>query len=1183
MFFCTIASFFFCFLFLPIYIYIKLPNIENLLFLIELIQIKYFFENCQQFVSGDKLDKFEHQQRVMNVLKVNNNFVICIPINGIFFNSTITAKVGELWLPSGMPLSNILMKNRNVSDQLQSLFSKYMKSDSDLEVNVSKEVNEWIEKRLNMNLKTNSIKNSNLIHAFDSAVIQVFSIIGGSYTRFMRRSDYPKLAHQIAKSSAQLQPKHTIILTNLNLIADPMVPQPLHYNYNHDNHNDQDLSARTLNENANDNNSNIQIDHSVTITTTGAPKINARAISATSSRPHETHSDNVDIIHNQWILHEIIGKGAFGIVHRATNILTQKEVAIKFSYSVKQHSQYIYHAQTAKNELHILKKLTKLSHPNVIRLQYQNYRYTYTTQKGYQFDTVLLVMEYAPHGQLFDILRYSGPFDQSIARIYFQQIISALKFFHNNGIVHRDLKTENMLLDAFFDIKICDFGLSVILENKNDLIEQVGKVGTKGYIAPEILRHETYDASCDIFSAGVILFILLTSRYPFAEATKDDQIYKILTEEDHIHNVSYSGGSGDSGIVCEKFWETVNHNRSNRIDDAAVQHLIESMIRYDPKQRSSIENIQQNEWYCRGDEKDEAVQLYEIMNKKYNETQLKKIQRMKKNSRSRSRNSNKIPQNEETHVHDTADNMDMNIDSDDRDHNDQVMDQKKTLAEFESQLSQYGHGPFRVKKANYNHNLRNVSLGPGRITTTYGATLTPINEVKQMDTDDDDEEIENSLIPKRSASKMSSLLYSIQERLSADHDGESKLSSIIKSVDHNRISPHLSSQVTSTIVPLEPLKCYRINDPLVIMVGIGDYDDTLQNLIGITKDYKNIFYTFNNQYNYSLFYQTKDNQQIYTKHRFIDLKNEHLSEKIKIKWVEDEIIDFFKKARDIIIENKHDSLIAVISSHGDTDGVIYDSNFDEVQLIEIFSIFMKNDCPHLQDKPKIFFVDACRGTMKSLNKEHVLNNDLKTEASTKKLKGPNNQHKDRDRDSPNGTQSQAGLQQSQKEKTRITPLMYGDSSKTEERRTNSHILIENQQTNSKHSTYNYNGDNNNEIAMVDLEKENKQTEPKSFLSKLEEKWLPYHNEANFQIVYANIDGYAVVEAGKKGGYLIQAIKRVFCNKEYILNKQMYLNDIVLHINQEAQKMIGKVLINQQVQQVSQMDRNVKFLKRTNVV
>ena len=285
------------------------------------------------------------------------------------------------------------------------------------------------------------------------------------------------------------------------------------------------------------------------------------------------------------------------------------------------------------------------------------------------------------------------------------------------------------------------------------------------------------------------------------------------------------------------------------------------MISYDPQQRITIREIEKNSWYRQTEEKNEAIELFDIMREKYKEAQINKKKKKK-------------------HA----------------DGSDDIIDQKKTLATFESCLSQFGNG----------------------ITRTKDATLTPIDELKQMNTDD--KQNENSLNPKGSASKRSSkrpsLLQSIQEHLTGNT--VSKLSSYLAS----HMTSQLSSQVTSTIAPTDSLNCYRISNPLVIMVGIGDYDDELQNLIGITKDYKNVFYTFNNVYNYSLFYQTKDNKKIYIKNNILDLKKEHLSKKLKIKWDYDEIIDFFTKARKIIESNKHDSLIAIISSHGDSDGDI---------------------------------------------------------------------------------------------------------------------------------------------------------------------------------------------------------------------------------------------------------------------
>lgn len=121
-----------------------------------------------------------------------------------------------------------------------------------------------------------------------------------------------------------------------------------------------------------------------------------------------------------------------------------------------------------------------------------------------------------------------------------------------------------------------------------------GRAGTQGYMAPEILERKGYDASCDIFSTGVILFNLLTARKPFNEANKTDEKYKLLI--DHSN---------------EKFWEI--HNDSDKysndtiISDTTAQNLIENMLEYDNKERITIENIEKHEWFTMGNILDAAT------------------------------------------------------------------------------------------------------------------------------------------------------------------------------------------------------------------------------------------------------------------------------------------------------------------------------------------------------------------------------------------------------------------------------------------------------------------------------------------------------------------------------------------------------------------------------------------------
>lgn len=172
-----------------------------------------------------------------------------------------------------------------------------------------------------------------------------------------------------------------------------------------------------------------------------------------------------------------------------------------------------------------IEALKNIRHQNVMKLYAYNLNAQYPKAKGNAADdthgqketnsnndyipTILLVLEYAPGGELFDILYYTSALKEAVARTYFKQIISGLEACHNANVVHRDLKPQNLLLDAKYNIKITDFGLSKIIQSDNDHIMKTTYVGTRGYQAPELLLNRAYDLKCDIFSVGVILFILL--------------------------------------------------------------------------------------------------------------------------------------------------------------------------------------------------------------------------------------------------------------------------------------------------------------------------------------------------------------------------------------------------------------------------------------------------------------------------------------------------------------------------------------------------------------------------------------------------------------------------------------------------------------------------------------------------
>ena len=305
-----------------------------------------------------------------------------------------------------------------------------------------------------------------------------------------------------------------------------------------------------------------------------------------------------EYIRKRWKIGEIIGNGSFGAVHKAVNVYRNTTVAAKFA---------IKNTSSLQDEAEILLQLKWLKHPNVIQFFEYIDKYQYTTQNGEKYETVLIIMEYASNGQLFDILKYSGALSNDIAKFYFEQIISALKLFHGQNIVHRDLKPENILLDDNFNIKICDFGLSTEIDIENDE-SMKGTAGTRGYMAPEILEKKDYNAKCDIFSAGVILFIMLTARPPFSHATKTDKKYGLIV------NGKYKQFWN---IHCnkEKYEYTVND------DDA--KDLIEKMLCYDPTKRISLELIANHPWMKTSNNNTKNT-VKSIMSQKYKEAIEKK-------------------------------------------------------------------------------------------------------------------------------------------------------------------------------------------------------------------------------------------------------------------------------------------------------------------------------------------------------------------------------------------------------------------------------------------------------------------------------------------------------------------------------------------------------------------------------
>lgn len=218
-----------------------------------------------------------------------------------------------------------------------------------------------------------------------------------------------------------------------------------------------------------------------------------------------THSGSGKILFEKYQLGHILGRGSFAKVYYGQSLYDKTSVAIKVMEKPS--------VPDLQMELHLIREVSAMrrlnSHPNIINL----HEVMATKTKIY------LVMELAAGGELFAKLSRRGRLSESTSRLYFQQLVSTLHYCHQNGVVHRDLKPQNLLLDGAGNLKVSDFGLSALPEQiKGDGMLYTA-CGTPAYTAPEVVQRTGYDgAKADAWSCGVILFVLLVGYVPFDDS-----------------------------------------------------------------------------------------------------------------------------------------------------------------------------------------------------------------------------------------------------------------------------------------------------------------------------------------------------------------------------------------------------------------------------------------------------------------------------------------------------------------------------------------------------------------------------------------------------------------------------------------------------------------------------------------
>lgn len=207
-----------------------------------------------------------------------------------------------------------------------------------------------------------------------------------------------------------------------------------------------------------------------------------------------------ELIAGRYELEELVGSGGMSSVFRAYDRLLERRVALKVL-----HEQYTRDGDYVERFRREARAVARLGHANIVTV----------IDRGEQDGRQFIVFEYLEGENLKQLLRRTGPLPTRRALELASQIADALSFAHGHGIVHRDVKPQNVLLNGDEQAKVTDFGIARSVDVQQGLTQTGTVLGTSDYIAPEQARGRQVDAQSDVYSLAAVLYELLTGEVPF--------------------------------------------------------------------------------------------------------------------------------------------------------------------------------------------------------------------------------------------------------------------------------------------------------------------------------------------------------------------------------------------------------------------------------------------------------------------------------------------------------------------------------------------------------------------------------------------------------------------------------------------------------------------------------------------
>ena len=259
-------------------------------------------------------------------------------------------------------------------------------------------------------------------------------------------------------------------------------------------------------------------------------------------------------------LGKAIGEGAFGFVRVAQQRLSRELIAVKTFEKVRLRDSSS--RRRLENEIRVLQRIR---HPNIVRL-YE----VFESPKR-----IHLCMEHVSHGTLHRHLTQHKRLPEVEVRRLVRQLVGALSYLHARSIAHRDIKLENVLLDEWCNVRLIDFGFAILSRGKLRV-----PCGSPAYTAPEILLAHEYDGQlADVWSLGVLIYVMLAGRFPFQGATRAEL----------SRNVLRGSFASPSGISREP------------------ESLLRRVLVLDPHQRYTVDNVRTHPWMHRRASESEIV------------------------------------------------------------------------------------------------------------------------------------------------------------------------------------------------------------------------------------------------------------------------------------------------------------------------------------------------------------------------------------------------------------------------------------------------------------------------------------------------------------------------------------------------------------------------------------------------